>query len=80
VLTPELVKHLEGLEYKVAKAIDYWIDSILGRFITKFVIDTFSSYSEAERRFFKGPKGKYLKSLKTWIKMLLCKKRVMPLN
>ena len=42
--------------------------------MTEFAVDTSVSYSEAERRFFKGPRGKYLKSLNTWIKMLLCKK------
>ena len=60
--------------------VDYWIDSIMGSFITEFAIDTLVSYSEAKRQFFKDPRGKYLKSLKTWIKIILCEKRVMPLN
>ena len=74
------MKHLEGLEYKVTKVVDYWINSISGGFIIEFAIDTYISYSEVEHRFFKGPSGKYLNSLKTWIKMLLCEKRVIPLN
>jgi len=78
--TLELVKHLERSENKVVKAINYWINSILGRFIIEFAIDTSASYSEVECQFLKGPRDKYLKSLKTWIKMLLCKKWVMPLN
>ena len=80
VWTPELVRHLEGSKNKIIRVGDYWIDSILGGFITEFVIDTSVSYSEDERQFFKGPRDKYLKSLKTWIKMLLCEKRVMPFN
>ena len=47
--------------------------------MTEFAVDTSVSYSEAEQHFFKGPQGKYLRSLNTWIKMLLCEKRVMPL-
>lgn len=78
--TPELVRHLKGSENKVAKTVDYWIDNILGGFINEFVIDMFVSYSKVESQFFKGPRGKYLKYLKTWIKMLLCEKRAMPLN
>lgn len=65
VWNQDLVRHLEGSENKIARAIDYWIDSILGGFITKFTIDTSVSYSEFEHQFFKGPSGKYLKSLKT---------------
>lgn len=56
------------------------LTSIMGGFITEFTIDTSISYSEVERRFFKGPRGKYLKDLKTWIKMILCEKGVMPPN
>lgn len=48
VWTPELVKHLQGSDYKVAQVVDYWIDSILGSFIVEFAIDTSVSYSEAE--------------------------------
>lgn len=80
VWTPELVKRLEWYDYKVVRDIDYWIDSILGSFITEFAIDIFVSYSEVEWWFFKGLRGKYMKSRKTWIKMLLWKKKVMHLH
>jgi len=60
--------------------VDYWIDSILGGYVIEFEINTSTNYSEVEHRFFKGPRGKYLKSLKTYIKMLLREKQVMPLN
>lgn len=71
---------LEPSESKIVRVVYYQIDSILGGFITEFMIDMSISYREFEHWFFKGPKGKYLKSLKTWIKMLLCEKWVMPLN
>ena len=80
VRTPELVRRLEASEYKIAHAVDHWLDQIIGGFITEFVVDTSVSYSEAERCFLKGPRGKYVKSLNTWIKMLLCEKRVMQIN
>jgi len=40
VWTPELIKHLEKSNHKVVRCFDYWIDSILGSFITKIAIDT----------------------------------------
>jgi len=59
--------------------VDHWLDRIIGGFVTEFAVDTSINYSEAEHRFFKGPRGKYLKSLNTWIKMLLCEQQVMKL-
>ena len=51
--------------------VDHWIDHLLGGFVTEFSIDQFVSYSEAEIWFFKRPKGKFLRSLKLLLKILL---------
>lgn len=80
VWTRELVKCLEASKNKIVWDIDYWIDRIMGRFITEFAINMSTTYSEVKHRFFKGPRVKYLKCLKTSIKMLLCEKQVIPLN
>lgn len=48
--TPELVHKLEASEDKVERAVNYWLDQIIGGFITEFTVDTLVSYSEAERR------------------------------
>lgn len=72
--TTDLVGHLEVSENKIVRVVDYWMDSILGRFIIEVVIDTSANYTEAEQRLFKGPRGKYLKSLKTWIKYYCARK------
>jgi hypothetical protein len=48
--------------------------------ITEFSIDCTQSYSVVERELFKGLCGRYLKSLSTWIKMLLCDKGVMKME
>ena len=77
--TSELVQRLEAFEDKIARIVDHWLDCVIGGFVTEFMVDTLVSYSEAERRFFKGLRSKYLRSLNTWIKMLLCEKRVMQL-
>ena len=79
VWTLELVRKLEASEDKITHVIDHWLDHVIGGFLFEFAVDTPVKYSEAKRCFFKGPRGKYLKSLNTWIKMLLCKKRVMQL-
>ena len=72
-----LVRRLEASKDKIARAVDHWLDWVIGGFIIEFAIDTTVSYSEVERHFLKGPQGKYIKSLNIWIKMLLCEKRVM---
>jgi len=46
---------LEASKDKIMHAVDQWLSHIIGRFMTKFVVDTSVSYIEAERRFFKGP-------------------------
>ena len=74
------MRRLEASEDKIAMAVDHWLDWVIGGFITEFAIDTTISYSEAERHFLQGPRGKYIKSLNTWIKMLLCEKRVMRIH
>ena len=70
--TLKLVQQLEKSSNKIIHLVDHWIDSVLGGFVTEFAIDQFVSYSEVERRFFKGLRGKFLHSLKLWIKMILC--------
>lgn len=80
VWTPQLVRHMETLENNIMRAIDHQVDHILGGFFCELVIDMTIKYSEAKHRFLKGLQGKYLKSMKTWIKMLLWEKRVIPLT
>ena len=65
VWIPELVRRLEASEDKIARAVDHFLDQIIGGFVTEFVIDTTVRYSEVERRFLKGPQGKYIKLLNT---------------
>jgi hypothetical protein len=37
--TPELVRQLNFVSNNTSRAIDFWLDSILGGYITKFVIE-----------------------------------------
>ncbi len=79
VWIPELVRRLETSENKIAWVVDHWLDRILGGFVTEFLGDTSVSYRVAERQIFKGSRGKNLRSLNTWIKIILCEKWVIPL-
>ena len=45
---PQLIERLEGVINHVPRAMYFWIDRILERYITEFVVDTIASYSEAE--------------------------------
>ena len=58
-------------------ALDIWVDSILEGYITEFVVDTLTSYSEAKIELFQGPRGRYLSYLMTWINMLMCEKGIL---
>jgi hypothetical protein len=46
----------------------------------EFVVDCTQSDSVAERDFFKGLCERFMKSLGTWIKMVLCEKSMMTMK
>jgi hypothetical protein len=58
--TPELVRQLNSVSNKTSRAVDFWLNNILGVILQKFAVDCTQSYSVAERDFFKGPHGKGL--------------------
>lgn len=76
VWTPKLVQRLEATEDRLVHAY-HWLYRLIGGFITQFTIDTTVSYNEAERHFLQGPWGRCIKSLNTWIKMILCEKQIL---
>ena len=47
-----------GVSNTISRVVDFWVDSILQGYITKFEIKAINSYSEAERNFFQGPRKK----------------------
>jgi hypothetical protein len=75
--TPELVKQLNYLSNPTSQAVDFWLDNILGGYVTKYAVYCIQSYSVADRDLFKIPCRRFLKSLGTWINMLLCEKNMM---
>jgi hypothetical protein len=52
--TPELVRQVDSVDNRTSHAVEFWLDSILGGYITKFSIDCTQAYSVTERDFFKG--------------------------
>ena len=62
---PHLVERLKRVGNLVSRDVDFWIDSIFEGYITEFVVDTITSYSEAEHKFFQGPRSRYMLPLKT---------------
>ena len=73
----QLVQEVTSVSNSVSRAIDFWVDSILQGYSTEFVVDTITSYSEAERNFFRGPRRRYLLSISTWIKLLAYEKGIL---
>ena len=65
---------------KFTHAVDFWLDSIVVGFITKFTVDTTKSYSAAEQEFLRGPRGMYIRSLYMSMKILLYNKGVMTME
>ena len=79
IWTPELIENVKNLDNPITRAVDFWLASVLEGFVTEFAVDQRKSFSEAERYFFKGYRGKYLRSLNLSIKMLLHEKGTMDL-
>ena len=80
VWTLALIKKVKRVDNTVSRAVDHWFDSTIGGYITEFVVDRVESYSQAERYFFKGPRGKFLHFLKLRIKMLLHEKNILKIQ
>src|SRR5271156_47768 len=68
VWTPELIQILKRVDNPISRAVDFWLASLLEGFITEFAVNQRKSFSEAERYFFKGYRGKYLNSLNLSLK------------
>ena len=75
--TPARINILKRANNEISRAVDFWMTRTLEAFVTKFSIDTSTSFSEDERKFFKGPRGKYLNSFSLQIKMLLAEKGIL---
>ena len=71
---------MKSIDNPISWTIDFWLASLLEGFITEFVVDQRKSFSEAERYFFKGYRGKYLNSLNLSLKMLLYEKGVLDIS
>jgi hypothetical protein len=80
VWTPTLIQKVKRVDNVVSRVVDHWFDSTIGWYITKFDVDRIESYSQAERYFFKGPRGKYFHFLKLRIKMLLHENNVLKIQ
>ena len=76
----QLVHEVTSVSNTISRAVDFWVDHILQGFITEFAVDTITSYSEAERNFFQGPRRRYFLSTSTWIKMLVYEKSILQLS
>ena len=77
VWTPELIHTVKSVDNPISWVVDFWLASLLEGFVTEFVVDQRKSFSEMERYFFKGYRGKYLTSLNLFLKMLLHEKGVL---
>jgi hypothetical protein len=56
------------------------LDNIVAGFITEFEVDTVKSYTIVENDVLKGPRGRYIRSLYTSIKILFHDKGVMTME
>ena len=76
-MDPARVNLVQHVNNEVSRAVDFWTMCTLEAFVTEFSINTSTSFSEAERQFFKGPRGKFLNSLSLRIKILLAEKGIL---
>ena len=78
--TPELIQWLKEVDNRVSRVVEVWLDNILGGYIIDFAINTVKSYSDTERKFFQGLRGRFLLSLQLWIKMFICGKGILKMK
>jgi hypothetical protein len=78
--TTENIAQLEKVNNKFTRVVDFWLDNIIAGFITEFAVDTAKSYTVPEKEFLKGPRGRYIRSLYTSIKILMHDKGVMTME
>ena len=76
----QLVHEVTSVSNYVSRDIYFWVDSILQGYITKFVVDTITSYSEAKRICFQRPRRRYLLHISAWIKMFAYEKGILYLS
>jgi hypothetical protein len=80
VWTLELNKKFKRVDNTISRVVDHWFDSTIGGYITDFTVDRVESYSQDERYFFKGPRGKCLQFLKLRLNMLLHEKNILKIQ
>ena len=73
----QLIYEITSVSNTIFRAVHFWVDSILQGYITKFEVEKITSYSDAERNFFQGPRRRYLLSINTWIKILVYEKGIL---
>jgi hypothetical protein len=49
------ITQYQQVNNKFMRTIDFWLDNIVGGFITKFAVDIVKSYTGTEKDFLKGP-------------------------
>jgi hypothetical protein len=76
----ELIKKVKIFDNTVSRAVDHWFDNTIGGYITNFVFDRIESYNQADRYFFKGPRGKFLQFLKLRLKIILHEKNILKIQ
>ena len=54
------VTELQQVDNKFTHAVYFWLDNIVARFITEFVVDTAKYYKTTKKEFLKGPRGRYI--------------------
>jgi hypothetical protein len=80
VWTATLIKKVKRVDNVMSRVAYLWFDSTIGGYITEFAIERVERYSQAERYFFKGPRGKFLHFLNLRIKMLLHEKNILKIQ
>ena len=75
-----MVEEVTSVSNVASRAVDFWVDNIMQGYISKFAIDTITSYSEAKLDFFQGPRRRYLFNISTWINLLAYEKGILHLD
>ena len=68
---------LHLLNTDLTRAVDFWVESTLDRYIVEFSAECYQYFSRVEDTFRSGLRGELLKEIPLWIKALMVNEGLM---
>jgi hypothetical protein len=67
----EQLTALHKLDHQICPVVDFWVQTTLEGCIIEFAVENHHSLSKAEEVFYGGSRGRLLREISLWMKILL---------